>query len=369
MSKKSMHVITHMIDKLMDKILTLEEDAEENEAKIKQVNDKLELYDTELKRRQTLGSVENKGDPNSSSTSNKNGILRDMRCQVDQVDKYVPGSDLPKFLATLEVAYKSFVTPDNSLEKDFLKMAISRLDTTFATRILSESTPIVTFSKFKEYMNENHGSKATVYQLLDKLYDIEPGTDITGYGVRLENELNDVARSVKQKFKSKKTKDLNVDDLFELIGTQIFIRNLKQGTDITVYNSIVNSLDECWSISKAITLTKSYTDRAITEDSVGQPNAFFGRGHFKKSSNGNKSGSPKKQNTQNKSPNKPEQKSEGQDNPWRYVCHGWRNYGKCNRFSRGDCRYRHPIEFKAATDETKSPPAAHTAQTLPDFLQ
>ena len=292
LSKKSLQVINLNIENLVKKIIDLEEDADANTEKIQQANEKLDLYDAELKRRQSLGSsVENKSDAKSSSMPNQNGVLRDMRCQVDQVDKYVPGSDLPKFLATLEVAYKSFVSSDNNLEKDFLKMAISRLDTTFATRIQNEATPIVTFAKFKDYMNDNHGSKATVYQLLDKLYDIEPGNDITGYGVRLENELNDVARSVKQKFKSKKTKDLDADDLFQLIGTQIFIRNLKMGTDVTVYNSIVNSLDDCWSISKALTLTKSYTDRAVTEDSVSQPNAFFGRGHQqKKSSTENKSG-------------------------------------------------------------------------------
>ena len=367
LSKKSLHLINRTMDKLLDKIFDWKEDADGNEAKIKQAEQELELYDAELKRRQSLGSsVENKSDLQNGSMSNKNGVLRDMRCQVDQVDKYVPGSDLPKFLATLEVAYKSFVTSDNNLEKDFLKMAISRLDTTFATRILSEATPIITFSSFKDYMNENHGSKATVYQLLDKLYDIEPGNDITGYGVRLENELNDVARSVKQKFKTKKTKDLDADDLFQLIGTQIFIRNLKMGTDITVYNSIVNSLDDCWSISKALTLTKSYTDRAVTEDSVSQPNAFFGRGHQhqKKSSTENKGGSHKKQNSQKKSQNK-SKKNDGDHG----VCIIWKDQGKCSRHEKGECEYKHPPKFKAASEESKTSPAAHTAQTLPDFLQ
>ena len=278
-TEKSQKWLETNLEQLSKMMIELElKDDMENIEKLKK---KLEPVEAELKKRETAA----KDNPSSSTIKSEpdgdrweeTQMRRSMQSQIESIPKFTAGSELVTFLADLTNTHTNFVGKKKKLEQQFVRLAIGRLDTSFATRALQSDETIETYDQLKQYLETHHGSKQTVYQALDELYDIIPAPgDINNYAIKLENAANALHTKLKDKFR-KNDKNFDARGMIDLMAAQIFVRNLKSHSDPMCYNSIITTLDECWDVPTVATHARSYLERAIKEDQLEVKNAFFGR--------------------------------------------------------------------------------------------
>ena len=337
---------------LNSKILDLEIADGDQTAKIKHLTDRLNPIKVELKRREDLKSSENetKPDTNESMRFADTQHLREMKSQLEQIPMFGPGSELSIFLASLNNCYIVFVKNNTKFEKNFMLTAKGRLTQAFQTRVNNQEPAIETFDALKKYLEEHHGSRKTIFQALDEIYDIEPSdNEMRDYAIKLENAGNDLYIKMDDKFtKAKKTLDARA--VVDLMIAQVYVRNLKHHADIMCYNSIVNSLSTCWDVTSVATQAQSYLERVVKPDELETPNAFFG-GHSKpKPTNNDK----KKKSTKNES----KEKKKG-------VCFKYRDTGECKWKK---CPFDHPGRNNPSQPRTEDLPGNYMLQPLPGFL-
>ena len=308
---------------LNSKILELEISEKDEDAKIKKLTKKLDPIKTELKRREDIESSRNesKPDTNASNRFEDTQLLKEMKSQVDNIPVVGPGSELSLFLASLNNCYVAFVKNNTKFEKNFLLMAMGRLAQAFLTRVNNQTPAIETYDAFKKYLEDHHGSKKTIFQALDEIYDIEPkDNDMRDYAIKLENAGNDLFIKMEDKF-NKSSKTLNARAVVDLVIAQHYVRNLRAQSDTMCYNSIVSSLSDCWDVSSVATHANSYNERAAKTDELATPNVF----------NVNR-GKQKQTNNDGKNPKKETPKKKG-------ICFRWRDKGVCNWKG---CPFLHP---------------------------
>ena len=355
------------LEQLSIMIIELEVKDGDHEATIDKLKTKLEPVEAELKKRETLDSSSRsvKSEPDGNRWEDTQ-LLRSMQSQIESIPKFVAGSELVTFLANLTNAHLTFVGKNVKFEKQFVRLAVGRLDTSFATRVIQSGETIETYEQLKVYMETHHGSKQTVYQALDELYDINPTQgDITNYGIKLENAANALYSKLSDKFK-KADKEFDARGMVDLMAAQIFVRNLRSTSDPMCYNSIITSLDDCWDVPTVATHARSYLERAIKEDELETKSAFFGR-RFEKS-NQKKSGSKRaddggKPGDKKERDTKKEVDSKGRP---KGICFKWRDKGECRW---DNCPYDHPGRDEPSQDEVEAPPGQYMLHPVPGFLE
>ena len=352
------------LEQLSIMIIELEVKDGDHEATIDKLKTKLEPVEAELKKRETLNSSSNsvKSEPDGNRWEDTQ-LLRSMQSQIESIPKFVAGSELVTFLANLTNAHLTFVGKNVKFEKQFVRLAVGRLDTSFATRVIQSGETIDTYEQLKVYMETHHGSKQTVYQALDELYDINPTQgDITNYGIKLENAANALYSKLSDKFK-KADKDFDARGMVDLMAAQIFVRNLRSTSDPMCYNSIITSLDDCWDVPTVATHARSYLERAIKEDELETKSAFFGRrfeksnqkkGGSKRADDGGKPGDKKERDTKNEVDSKGRPKG---------ICWRFWEKGVCKR---DGCTWKHTETKPKANVET---PGSYTLKPVTGFHQ
>ena len=334
---------------LNSKILDLEIADGDQTAKIKILTDRLNPIKVELKRREDSKSSEKESKPDSNESMRfaDNQHLREMKSQLEQIPMFGPGSELSIFLASLNNCYVVFVKDNIKFEKNFMLTAKGRLAQAFQTRVNNQSPSIETFDALKKYLEEHHGSRKTIFQALDEIYDIEPsGGEMRDYAIKLENAGNDLHIKMADKFK-KAGKTLDARAVMDLMIAQVYVRNLRSCADIMCYNSIVNSLSSCWDVTSVATHAQSYLERVVKVDELETPNAFFG---------GQKKMKP--------APNRED--NEEKKTKKRGICYKWRDTGKC-RWDK--CPYDHPGRDESSQNEVEELPGQYVSQPVPGFLE
>ena len=157
-----------------------------HDARIAELQVQISMYEEESKRREAI-EKDIKPGHDKIGAARDSYIIRDMRCEIESVTKFGPGTQLPVFIASLTNTFKSFVADEPQYEPHFVRMAISRLDANYATRVHSANPKIQSFEALKKHLEEHHGSKATCFQLMDEFFDAPVTSELDDYAVLLEN--------------------------------------------------------------------------------------------------------------------------------------------------------------------------------------
>ena len=360
LTEQPLSSLLSMVSILNSEIVKLELADQVDQTKVDKLTTKLEPYNLEIMAREKAekdanakkeaagGGKESKHDPDTAIRQEDRQVLTEMRSQIESIPVFGPGSDLTLFLTGVENVYSIFVKSNRKFEANFLRMVEGRLAQAFLTRVCNQTPAIDTYDKLKKYLEQHHGSKKTCYQQLDELYDIEPSANqMRDYAIQLENACNDLYIKLADKF-SKEDKTFDARAMLDLVGAQIYVRNLKHHAPVACYNSIVNSLSSCWDVNSVATHAQSYLERVVKEDDLTAPNAFFGGRTKQKPANKDKKKTAKGDKKEKK----------------KGICFKWRDTGECKY---KNCWYDHPPRDELNQRDNEESNGQYVLKPMPGF--
>ena len=219
---------------------------------------------------------------------------------VRTVPKLQVGDEIEKFVAELDILHKVEVEPLATeypvLETEFIRAAKRLLTPQMFSQLEKSQTNATTWALLKAYLVKTHGTKITVYQHLNKLWNYELGENerIVDFGARLDEQVHKACLHIQKIFKaSNGNRDMTADDVFKLMGamlTSIQLRNRHEG----VFRSMIKEMDKHWTTTSLTSNAQDYIDRLGTQD-VTKPSVFLAQSKTTKSSTQKKS-PPKKSN-------------------------------------------------------------------------
>ena len=201
---------------------------------------------------------------------------KELTSAMDKVPKFESGVEVSSFIPYLDLHYNNYVATHSNPETElqFVRQALGRMSIEYATNMQNHRPPIATYAMMKEYLKKNYATKESVYQILDKIWNLEQleSENYRDFGLKLDEKVSEVHSTIVSKFESyKKDQDsdtdatLNTLDLLKLTGGQVFLQHLKT-TNRDVYNHIVSDLDKAWSAGEIANKALSFETRLVKED-------------------------------------------------------------------------------------------------------
>ena len=330
--------------------------------------DAIDVLTTELDA--IIDAINNKPDPvvavkpEGTHGTNASDLGKDMRQALERVPELTPGGDTSNFLAAIGNVHKNYVGDHPTLEERFVKYAVTRLSSAYQTQIHSLTTKITDWPTLQKHVRENYGLRLTPFQKLDELYDLKRDSNWNTYAVNLQNRADEVLVFLEDNWKKNhagaQDRPFNTKALFDLMVTEIFLRNLQESPDFDCYNYICGSLHEVVDLNGAVAKAKGWLHRAKrnTDLDPAVDQTFFGN----KKSHG-RPGQPKKDQKSKKSDTNVQSTTskpsgdKAQTLNFRQVqkispgtCFSWVN-GKCTR---DNCKYKHEWCLDGNTGSTKN---------------
>ena len=255
----------------------------------------------------------------------------------DSVPKFNPGSDVNVFISSLENGYKLCVTPENNLEGQFVKFAITHMCAEYSNSILkADASTRSSYAAFIKYLKANYSTQETVFQVLQHMWEIErkPDEDIHSLGVRFQEKAAETSTRITAMFEDKvnenklsgaQDRKMSAADVFMLVGAMQLFQHIRSREPET-YKLLVREMDGVYTPADLSRKAKLYADRLDKSDPAAQNGSYAVQ-----QNRGRKSG----QNSNEKS-----------------ECFSYRDHGTCRR---GDnCPYLHdPRRKRKENDDAK----------------
>ena len=129
-------------------------------------------------------------------TMRENAMVQNLLEVVRLVPKLSVGDSIGRFVSELDQIYKVEVLPQlgqiSSLENEFVRTAKRLLTFSMYEQMDKSGAKIDKWLEMKKYLIENHGSKITMFQHLNRLWRLEPKPEekLTDYGARVEEQIH-----------------------------------------------------------------------------------------------------------------------------------------------------------------------------------
>ena len=236
-------------------------------------------------------------------TMKENATISNLLEVVRGVPKLNVGDSIERFVSELDQIYKVEVQPQigevQSLEDEFVRAAKRLLTFSMYEQMDKSGTNTSSWTEMKKYLVENHGSKITMFQHLNRLWQLEikPDEKLTDYGARVEEQVHKASLHIMKKFgKDHKNnddspKDMAAEDVFKLIGAMLVSLQVRKEHE-DVFKSMIKGMDKHWTASSLLADAQDYVDRLGSNHNAtktGVEVAFHSTSTKNKSSNQKKS--------------------------------------------------------------------------------
>ena len=228
---------------------------------------------------------------------------------VRTVSKLNVGDSIERFASELDQIYKVEVQPQleeiPSLENEFVRAAKRLLTYSMYEQMDKSGTATTTWTEMKKYLVENHGSKITMFQHLNRLWQLEikPDEKLTDYGARVEEQVHKASLHIMKKFgkdhknNDNSSKDMTAEDVFKLIGAMLVSLQVRKEHE-DVFKSMIKGMDKHWTASNLLADAQDYVDRLGANHNATKTGVEVA---FHSTSNRNKSSNQKKSSTKSTS--------------------------------------------------------------------
>ena len=179
-----------------------------------------------------------------------------------------PALDVAVFVRRMGVVHHSHCTDHPNLEADFVRMVEQMLcpDYRHSYQANNMKKPIKTWTAMEAYLLATHKSNSTVFQELGQLDKLTLGRDeyLRDFSARVRAVGGDVSVVIKSKFKDMQKRDMNVDDLFEILMSDCMIKQMQAHPVYqTHFDSIVKDLDTTFKVEEVAGKASLYADRQV----------------------------------------------------------------------------------------------------------
>ena len=205
-------------------------------------------------------------------TMRENAIVQNLYEVVRSVQKLNVGDDIERFVSELDQIYKVEVQPQlgqiSSLENEFVRTAKRLLTFSMYEQMDKSGAKIDKWLEMKKYLIENHGSKITMFQHLNRLWRLEPKPEekLTDYGARVEEQIHKASLHIMKKFgkdhkeNDNSSKEMTAEDVFKLIGAMLVSLQVQKEHEF-IYRAMIKSMDKHWSAGSLLADAQDYVDR------------------------------------------------------------------------------------------------------------
>ena len=192
---------------------------------------------------------------------------------VRAIPKLSVGDSIERFVSELDQIFKVEVQPQlgeiESLENEFVRAAKRLLTFSMYEQMdKSSGTDTDSWKGMKKYLIENHGSKITIFQHLNRLWrlDIKPDEKLTDFGARLEEQAYKALLHIRNSFDKEHkangntSKTMTDEDVFKLITAMLASLQVQiQHED--VFKAMIKGMDRHWTASSLLADAQDYVDR------------------------------------------------------------------------------------------------------------
>ena len=244
-------------------------------------------------------------DQDMVKTMKETATIQNLLEVVRTVSKLNVGDSIERFVSELDQIYKVEVQTQvggiPSLEDEFVRAAKRLLTFSMYEQMDKSGTPTTTWTQMKKYLVDNHGSKITMFQHLNRLWKLElkPDEKLTDYGARVEEQIHKASLHIMKKFgKDHKAGDdtpieMKAEDVFKLIGAMLVSLQVRKEHE-DVFKSMIKGMDKHWTASSLLADAQDYVDRLGSNQNATKTGVEVA---FHSSSNKNKSSNEKKPST------------------------------------------------------------------------
>ena len=261
--------------KLEQQIITLHaaEEARRQEQKEAELQKRLEMERATLMQFEHKPGLVSGGDKNVAKAEPA-GNLKLLKSDMDQQPELTPRLDVAIFVRKMGVVYKSHVEGEPSLLKTFLMMVEQKMHTSYRQTFQARdaSVTVDTWAEMRDYLLRTHKSNSTIFQELGQFNELqlEKGEKLTDFGARIETVGAECKIVIAAKFKEMCKREMNVDDLFDMLYSDTFIKSLQSNARYSAYyNDIVRDLDTCYKVSDIAARASTMAKRKVDTETVG----------------------------------------------------------------------------------------------------
>ena len=201
-------------------------------------------------------------------TMRETATIQNLLDVIRAVPKLSVGDSIERFVSELDQIFKVEVQPQlgeiSSIENEFVR-ATKRLLTfsMYEQMDKSSGTDTESWNGMKKYLIENHGSKITMFQHLNRLWRLEPKPEekLTDYGARVEESIHKASLHIMKKFgKDHASKDMTAEDVFKLIGAMLVSLQVQKEHEF-IYRAMIKTMDKHWTAGELLADAQDYVDR------------------------------------------------------------------------------------------------------------
>ena len=206
-------------------------------------------------------------------TMKETATVQNLLDVIRAVPKLSVGDSIERFVSELDQIFKVEVQPQlgeiSSLENEFVRAAKRLLTFSMYEQMdKSSGTDTDSWNGMKKYLIENHGSKITMFQHLNRLWRLElkPDEKLTDFGARLEEAAYKALLHIRKSFgKEHKNADdtakaMTDEDVFKLFTAMLASLQVRKEHE-EIFKQMIKHMDKHWSASSLLADAQDYVDR------------------------------------------------------------------------------------------------------------
>ena len=152
-------------------------------------------------------------------------------------------SEFTTFLGRLQIFHKAHIDGHETRLRPFLNCVYSHLDISIERQIGEEILRCTSWEDAKAILEKNFGDKSHFYLSLSEAWDIEfdSSKPTAHYAAEIQKKMREAKGAIKAAFKAHKDRDLEAEDVFEIIEAMLLYLQLRSN-EPQVFNQISPSL-------------------------------------------------------------------------------------------------------------------------------
>lgn len=316
----------------------------------------------EIKRNQPADVKTAIGSDDGGARARRGEKVKRMLKDIENQKLFGPSTSVETFCQTMSMIHTTHVKLCTELEADFCMATETRLCVSYRAQFQAYNAEgvVKNWADFKKYLLESHKSAITIYQEMARFSDVKLGAaeSLRTFAARIKLAGDEAAVVIKSKFQEQMKRELDVTALFELMFCDSMLRELKSThKHRTLFNQIVNQLDECVTLEKLQSVLCAVADRRVDEVDPVPVNQSYLAKEIKelKSLMANAqrdSGRSASSSSGNGKRTRAEKMADPEWVKWAKTQHCFRDKkkpGSCNDHKRGKCPFKHESEAPAPT--------------------
>ena len=179
-------------------------------------------------------------------------------------------AEFTTFLGRLQIFYKAHIDGHPNRTRPFFNSIYSHLDISVERQIGEELLRCTTWDEVKALLEKNFGDRSHFYLSLSEVWDVEfdSSKPLAHYAAEVSKKMREAKGAIKAAFKSDKKRDLEADDLFEIVEAMLLYLQLRSN-EPQVYNQLSPALSNVFSIKELARLAQqNIQNRVDTSVSV-----------------------------------------------------------------------------------------------------